>query len=192
MTYLTHTLRDLTENASNKYPVSIPCLIFKNKYAHLEGLPNYIIDRDVLAQIVYELIKNVADNFIPIIISLKQHAINRMEGKGVYVLDSINDQFIYLFGAKDQRNFFSGLDNLRSNSKINTSLMISYLSNAVDCIQMSQMLVNKLNCLLDLHGNIYGKYVLLDKKEEIKFPLLNKNFKLNLLYGIVRNDELSI
>src|SRR5690625_432105 len=123
-------LNQLTEDASNKYPASIPCLIFKGNNNQPVDVQNdiSIIDKDVLGQIIYELLtERDASGCIPIIISLKDNAINRMESKGVYILDNIKNQFIYLFGAKDHDSFFQKVDKVRREEQMNTSLIIGYL-----------------------------------------------------------------
>lgn len=185
------TLKRLTENAFNKHPVSISCLIFKNNDNYQLEFTNHVIDKDVLGQLIYELINStdVNDNCIPIIISLEDNTISQMNSKGVYILDTFNNQFIYLFGVKDQENFFNKINKIRSESKINTSLVICYLSNAENPTQLNQKQADKLNCLVDLHGEVYGKYTLLDYTQEINFPLLNKDFKLNLFHWIIRNES---
>ncbi len=179
----------LTENASNKYPVSIPCLILKDIEHDYEGLQNnfHIIDKDVLGQIMYELLRSTAsDGCIPIIISLGDNTINRMESRGVYVLDSVNNRFIYLFGAEDHKNFFNKIDKARSEANISTSLIIGYLHESGNH-RVDLNHADTLNHLLDLHGNIHGEYTLLDYTEEINFPLLNEKFKLSLLSWVIRN-----
>ncbi|GAB3798807.1 hypothetical protein [Virgibacillus kimchii] len=182
-------LNRLTENASNKYPVSIPCLLFKDIDHHSVDLQNNfpIIDKDVLGQIMYELLRSTAlDSCIPIIISLGDNTINRMESKGVYVLDSVNNRFIYLFGAEDHINFFNKIDKARNEAKVSTTLIIGYLHHSENHI-MDRKHADTLNHLLDLHGDIHGKYTLLDYTEEINFPLLNENFKLSLLSWVIRD-----
>src|SRR5690625_2789168 len=152
-------LNQLTEGASNQYPVSIPCLIFKGNES-VDFQENIrIIDKDVLGQINYELLKDRdLDGCIPIIISLKDNTINRMESKGVYLLDSMNNQYIYLFGAKDHHHFFNKVDKVRREEKMNTSLIIGYLFDSESDMKMNQKHAEKINQLLRLHGNINVKY----------------------------------
>lgn len=189
------TLKTLTEKAANQHPVSIPCLIFKEHDNHILDF-TYIIDKDVLGQMIYEVLKGseLDEQCIPVIISLKDNAINRMESKGVYIFDSLNNQFVYLFGTKDQENFFNTINKMTSELELNTSLIIGYLSHNENQAELHQKYAATLNTLLDLHGNIDGKYIPLNNTEEITFPLLNSDFKLNLVQWIargggVRNDK---
>ena len=186
-------LNQLTEDASYQYPASIPCLIFKgNESVDLQDNIR-IIDKDVLGQIIYELMKDrVLDGCVPIIISLRDNTINRMESKGVYILDNINNQFIYLFGAKDHHNFFDKIDKVRREEKMNTPLIIGYLLDSENDMKMKQKHAEKLDQLLSLHGNINGKYTLLDYTEEIEFPLLSKNYKLSLLSWVIRDEGVQL
>lgn len=182
-------LNRLTKEAANQYPVSIPCLIFKENDDYQPDF-TYVIDKDVLGQIIYEVLKEseLVEDCIPVIISLKDNAINRLESKGVYILDSFNNQFIYLFGTKDQKKFFDSINKITREWQFDASLIVGYLSNEENQIDLHQKYANELNRLLDLHGNIYSKYIPLENSEEIKFPLLNGEFKLNLVRSIIRRD----
>ena len=182
------TLKKLTDKALNQHPVSIPCLIFK-EHDNQELFFTYIIDKDVLGQIIYEMLNgSEQDEYcIPIIISLKDNAINQLESKGVYTLDIHNNQFIYLFGTKDQENFFNTINKIASKFEINPSLIIGYLSTE-NKNEVHQMYANKLKRLLELHGDIYGKYIPLDNTEEIEFPLITSDLKLNLIQCLIRKE----
>lgn len=185
------TLKELTDKALNQYPVSIPCLIFKeHEHDNHELNFTYIIDKDVLGQIIYEMLNGIEldEHCIPIIISLKDTAINRLESKGVYTLDSCNNQFIYMFGARDQENFFNTIKKIVSKFEVNPSLIIGYLSNAVNQTELHQKYANKLEHLLEVHGEIYGKYIPLDNNEEVKLPLINSDLKLILIQCLIRSE----
>lgn len=183
------TLKKLTDTALNQHPISIPCLIFK-EHANHEPDFTYIIDKDVLGQIIYEMLHGaeLAEHCIPIIISLRDNAINRLESKGVYILDSLNNQFIYLFGIRDQENFFNTINKITSKFEDNPSLIIGYLSEDEHKIEIHQKYANKLKHLLELHGEVYGNYIPLDNIEEIKLPLINSDLKLSLIQCLRRNE----
>ena len=184
-------LKKLTENISNKQPYSIPCFILKSdEYKELDAI-SYLIDKDIIAQILYEVFykNDLPQNGIPLVISLNDNLINRMESKGVYVLDSNNDQFVYLFGLGDQKEFFEKLVEVKTDLKINTSLVIAYLTINEDQPTNSEIYLDKIDRLIDLHGSVSGKRMILDANESVTFPLMNKEFKLNTFYWIENKDE---
>ena len=184
-------LKKLTEHPSNKQPFSIPCLILKNEGCQKLDLTNYLIDKDILAQILYEVFyqNEFPQKGIPLVISLKNNLINRMESSGVYVLDNFKDQFVYLFGLEEHRDFFEQLTEIKANSKINTSLVVAYLTLNENQLINSQTYLDKINRLVDLHGSVSGKRMILDANESVTFPLMNKEFKLNSFYWIENKEE---
>jgi|GEM_PF-6229872 len=184
-------LKILTEQPPNKQPFSIPCLILKNEGCKKLDLTNYLIDKDILAQILYEVFykNDLPQKGIPLVISLKNNLINRMESKGVYVLDSNKDQFVYLFGIEDHKEFFAKLAEIKADSKINTSLVVAYLTPNEDQPTNNQTYLDKIDRLIDLHGSVSGKRMILDANESVTFPLMNKEFKLNSFYWIENKEE---
>ncbi|MYL39813.1 hypothetical protein [Halobacillus litoralis] len=183
-------LNVLITQAANNYPVSIPCPILKHTDCYYVDLqkPAYIVDKDVLGQIIYELLNklDLTQCCTPIVIALRDSTVNRMESKGVYVLDSTNNQFIYLFGAKDQEKFFEEINQIRMDLQIDTPLLLSYISDFVDETDFKRRYTTELDCLLDLHGNLYGKHTFLDGSQEVELTLLDKTFRLNLLHWITK------
>lgn len=184
-------LEQLVENTSNKQPYSIPCFILKSdEYKKLDVI-SYLIDKDIIAQILYQVFykNDLPQNVIPLVISLNDNLINRMESKGVYVLDSNNNQFVYLFGLGDQIEFFEKLVEVKTNSKINTSLVLAFLTINEGQSTNSEIYLDKLDRLIDLHGSVSGKRMILDANESVTFPLINKEFKLNSFYWIKNKEE---
>ena len=184
-------LKILSKQPSNKQPFLLPCLILKNEGCKKLDFTNYLIDKDILAQILYEVFykNDIPQKGIPLVISLKNNLINRMESKGIYVLDSNNDQFVYIFGQEDHKEFFEKLAKIKADAKINTSLAVAYLTSNEDQPTSSQTYLDKIDRLIDLHGSVSGKRMILDANKSITFPLMNKEFKLHSFYWIENKEE---
>ena len=184
-------LKILTEQPSNKHPFTIPCLILKNIGCQRLNLTNYLIDKDILAQILYEVFykNDLPQKGIPLVISLQNNLISRLESKGVFVLDSHKDQFVYLFGLDEHKEFFEQLTKIKAESKINTNLVVAYLTPNEDLPTNSPIYLDKLNRYIDLHGSVSGRHLQLDANKGVTFPLMNNAFKLNSFYWIENSEE---
>lgn len=77
---------------------SIPCTILKpDSYQHFQQM-DYVIDKDVLAQMLYE---GRTTGICPIVFTFHDHLINGMARKGAYLFDDRKEQFIYAFGEAE-------------------------------------------------------------------------------------------
>ena len=177
---------ELTHKVSNKYPLSTPCVIFRKDKENQVHFIDYTIDKDVLSQIIFDSLTTLesGEYGVPIVISLNTNLINRMESAGVYYLNVLKNEYVYLFGKEDQEIFFESLIKAQRKSNINHSLLISFLTDSQKQCHVNKKLSLQLNKLIHLHGNIYSEITPIEYAEEIPFPLLNKNFNLRLLHWI--------
>lgn len=183
-------LNQLNNYQSSRISYSIPCTILKNDdYQKLRTI-EYILDKDVLAQMLYEgFYKNhTFIDEIPIIITVNDFLINGMERKGTYVLDGINDQFIYVFGKEDCPDFFENLAKLKMES-LHSSILIATLNSNNSQSLIQEKSFEKLHYLIDLHGDIKGGQLQVEGNENITIELMNQQYKLTTFYWIERQEE---
>ncbi|MBG9783352.1 hypothetical protein [Shouchella lehensis] len=177
---------ELTQKVCNKHPISTPCVIFKEDQQNQVRLIDYTIDKDVLSQIIFDVLRSLRKEEcgLPIIVATENNVINRMESAGVYYVNIRKNEFVYLFGKEDYKRFFESLTVVQERLNLKGSLLISFLTDSPNQCSVNEKLSDQLNELIHLHGDLNCESTSIEHPEVITFPLLNTNFNLRLLHWI--------